>query len=319
MAGKKAGEGKPKDGSGKPKDGQGQPKDGQTKDGSGNPPPPSQNQPKTPGQKNVEQAVPPQEQAEKDLDKDKRPDAAKQQDKAIKELEEAMKELEKRLKQLREEEKAKLLANLEARCNRMLAMQTEVYNVTKGIHDTITKNGGQKAVADVQKSQQQADKEGEIVAEADRCLKLLETEGSAVAFARVLEEVRADMVAVQRRLGVTIVDTDTQAIEENIIAMLKEMIAALKKAQQDLQNQNPNPNNNTNPSKPNERLINLLAELKLIRSLQSMLNSRTVMYGKKYQGEQTSDPIIDAELKQLAQRQVKLQDMINKIASGANQ
>ena len=237
MAGK-SGEGKPKDG--KPKDGKpgdGPPKDGQPKDGSGNPPPPSQgNAPKTPGQKNVEQAVPPQQQAEKELDKDKRPDASKEQSKAIKELEEAMRELEKRLKQLREEEKAKLLANLEARCNRMLAMQTEVYNQTKFIHETITKNSGQKATADVQKSQQQADKEGEIVNEADRCLKLLETEGTAVAFSRVLEEVRADMVAVQRRLGVTIVDTDTQGIEENIIAMLKEMIAALKKAQQDMQN-----------------------------------------------------------------------------------
>ena len=177
---------------------------------------------------------------------------------------------------------------------------------------------GQKATADVQKSQQQADKEGEIVAEADRCLKLLETEGSAVAFARVLEEVRADMVAVQRRLGITIVDTDTQAIEENIIAMLKEMIAALKKAQQDLQNP-PNPNNNNNPSKPNQRLIDLLAELKLIKSLQLMVNSRTVMYGKKYQGEQTADPLIEAELKQLAQRQAKLQDMMNKLWSGANQ
>lgn len=314
MSGKKGGDGKPKDGSGKPKDGSGQPKDG-----SGNPPPSSQNAPKTPGQKNVEQAVPPQQQAEKELDKDKRPDAAKEQDKAIKELEEAMKELEKRLKQLREEEKAKLLANLEARCNKMLMMQTEVYNTTKAIHDTVTKNGGQKATADVQKSQQQADKEGEIVAEADRCLKLLETEGSAVAFTRVLEEVRADMVAVQRRLGVTIVDTDTQAIEENIIAMLKEMIAALKKAQQDLQNPPPpgNPNNNNN--KPNQKLINLLAELKLIRSMQQMVNSRTQMYGKKYQGEQAADPIIDAELKQLAQRQAKLQDMINKIASGENQ
>ncbi|HEY2784909.1 MAG TPA: hypothetical protein VGJ05_08040 [Fimbriiglobus sp.] len=314
MAGKKPGSGKPKDG--KPK--AGQPSDGPPKDGSGNPSPPGQSQPKTPGQKNVQQAVPPQQEAEKDLEKDKRPDASKQQDQAIKELEKAMAELEKRLKQLREEEKAKLLANLEARCNRMLGMQVEVYNATKSIHETILKNGGQKATSDVQKSQQQADKEGAIVNEADKCLKLLETEGSAVAFAQVLEEVRADMFSVQRRLGITIVDSDTQSIEENIIAMLKEMIAALKKAQQDLKNPPPsNPSNNNN--KPNQKLINLLAELKLIRSMQMMVNSRTKMYGKKFAGEQAADPIIDAELKQLAQRQAKLEDMINKIATGENQ
>ena len=43
------------------------------------------------------------------------------------------------------------------------------------------------------------------------------------------------------------------------------------------------------------------------------------MYGKKSEGEQASDAIVQAELKQLATRQVKLQDMIQKIATQANQ
>jgi FKBP-type peptidyl-prolyl cis-trans isomerase (trigger factor) len=63
----------------------------------------------------------------------------------------------------------------------------------------------------------------------------------------------------------------------------------------------------------------LLAELRLIRAMQVQVNQRTVLYGKKYDGEQTSDPIIQAELRQLSQRQVKLQDMIHKIATQANQ
>ena len=96
------------------------------------------------------------------------------------------------------------------------------------------------------------------------------------------------------------------------------MIAALKKAQQDIQdgkNDPSNPNNN----KANQKLINLLQELKLIRALQVQVNSRTKMNANKYKGEQAGEAIIQAELKQLSTRQAKLQDMLQKISSGANQ
>ena len=52
--------------------------------------------------------------------------------------------------------------------------------------------------------------------------------------------------------------------------------------------------------------------------MQVQVNSRTKMYGDKTPGEQSSDPILQAELKQLSARQVKLQEMLNDIASGKN-
>jgi hypothetical protein len=282
-------------------------------------PPPPQNPNQAPGRKSVQEAYPHQQEAEEELKKNARPKASKQQDSAIEKLAKAIEELEKRLKQLREEEMLKLLANLEARCSQMLRMQTEVYESTKQIHAGILKNSNQKGTADHQKSQQQAEREREIVVEAEKALKLLEAEGSAVAFARVLEEVRDDMVAVKRRLDATVVDTDTQAIEENVIAMLKDMIAALKKAQQDIQDGKNDPNNNQNSGKQNQKLINLLQELKLVRAMQLQVNTRTKMYGNKTPGEQSADPIVSAELKQLSARQAKLQDMLQKITAGMNQ
>ena len=184
----------------------------------------------------------------------------------------------------------------------------------KGI---IAKNGV-KETADQQKAQTQGDKENEIVAEADRALKLLESEGSAVAFAKVLEEVRQDMIAVQRRLAQTYVDKGTQAIEEDIIAMLKDMIEALKKAQAEMGKPGePKPPGEGKPQ--DKKLIDLLAELKLIRTLQMSINTRTASNGGKEKIEQSKDPLIQAELKQLSARQVKLQEMIDKIASGGNQ
>ena len=230
----------------------------------------------------------------------------------------AIDELEKRLKQLREEEMKKLLANVEARCSKMLQMQIDVYESTKSIDKGILAKNGVKETADQQKAQQQGDKEGQIVAEADRALKLLESEGSAVAFATVLEEVRQDMIAVQRRLAQTYVDKTTQAIEEDIIAMLKDMIEALKKAQAEIGKPGePKPPGDSKPQ--DKKLIDLLAELKLIRTLQVSINNRTSTYGGKEKVEQSKDALIQGELKQLSARQVKLQEMIDKIASGSNQ
>jgi hypothetical protein len=148
-------------------------------------------------------------------------------------------------------------------------------------------------------------------------LKLLEAEGSAVAFATVLEEVKEDMVAIKKRLDATIVDTDTQAIEENVIAMLKDMIAALKKAQQDMQDNKNSPSQSNN--KQNRKLIDLLNELKLIRSMQVQVNSRTKVQANKYKGEQAGEEIIQSELRQLSARQKKLQEMMEKLVSGKNE
>lgn len=303
--------GKPgEDAQGEPKSGGGQ--GGQGGGESGNPPPPQQ---QTPGRKSVQEAYPHQNDATEDLNKNQRPKASKQQDSAIEKLAKAIEELQKKLDQLREEEKLKLLANLEARCNQMLRMQTEVYENTKAIHATVVKNNNEKSNAEHQRSQQQAEREREIIVEADKALKLLEAEGSAVAFTRVLEEVKEDMIAIKRRLDATIVDTDTQSIEENVIAMLKDMIAALKKAQQDIQDKKNDPSNPNN-SKQNQKLIQLLQELKLIRAMQTQVNSRTKMYGNKSKGEQATEEIVQLELKQLAVRQQKIQDMMQKIASG---
>ena len=313
---KKGGDGKPMPSQGKPSEGQQSQNKGDGKPSSGQPSDPAAQKPQVPGRKQIQEAYPEQQGAQKDLEKDKRDDAAKKEDKAIAKLQEGIDELEKRLKQLREEEMLKLLANLEARCKNMLAMQIGVNNATKSIDATIMKKG-EKTTAEVQKSQQEASKEAAIIAEADKALKLLETEGSAVAFATIMQEVRLDMITVRKRLDASNVGTDTQLIEENIAEMLRFMIDALQKKQAEIEKNKGKPKPPGPP--PPKKLIDLLAELKLIKALQVQVNTRTKMYGVKSPTEQADDPLIENELRQLAERQAKLEDMINAIATGANQ
>jgi hypothetical protein len=332
--------GEPKDGkgSGQPKDGgkkegdkkgdpqpsgkgSSQPKDGDKKEGDkkGQPQPPQSGdkppQQDTPGRKQVQDAIGDQKKAEEKIQKDKKDEASNHQDEAIKKLEEVRKKLEDILRQLREEEQQRLLAALQQRCQMMLAIQIEVQEGTVRLGKAIAQNEDHHAGrSEEQRALQLSDRERQIVREAKKALELLETEGSAVAFPEVFSQVRDDAENVSRRLGKADVGSVTQGIEQDIIDTLKEMIEALKKAQQSKGGQS-----KPGEGKPgNQNLIDLIAELKMIRSLQVRVNQRTVVYARQYQGEQANEPDIQHELVNLAERQEKIFEVTNNLARGKN-
>jgi len=327
----KPGEGKP--GEGKP--GQGQPGQGKPSSGGGKagqqlpgPPPEA-----IPIKKQIQDSNKYQESAEDNIKKDDNKKASDDQDEAIKKLEEARRKLEELLKQLREEEIERLLAKLQGRCERMLALQIIVRDGTV-IVDKEMKAKPQTEVeqrASAQASNDLAIKEDEIVREANLAIRLIEAEGSAIAFAEVFKQVRGDMVTVASRLRKTDVAVVTQTIENDIIDTLQEMIAALKKARQDNQSKpKPSKPGQQGPP-PDQKLIDLIAELKMIRSMQERVNKRTETYGREYKGEQAPAPataktdkereqleMVTKELKDLAARQEKISKVTGDIAKGKN-
>jgi hypothetical protein len=297
----------------------GQPKPSGGSPSPGNPPP---NAPKAPGSDNVRRAVPDEENAAGALDENKRPKASDHLGDAAENLRKAREELEKRLKQLREQELERILANLEARVNKTLAMQIEVKSATVAIHAQILKHPEKKAQpVDFQNAQKQEDKEGEIIAEADKAIQLLISEGSAVAFPAVFEEVRKDMLRVKERLHDANVGEDTQGIEQDIIEALTHMRDALKKAQQELGKSPPGPPGNPPDGPQLQKLLDMIAELKMIRQLQVQVNDRTKRYGIRNgtNVEQADDPQIKKELRDLSDRQDRLETMVNNIVTKKNQ
>jgi hypothetical protein len=285
----------------------------------GAPRPPNPNNPNDEARRNLEDAVPPQDQAKNDLNKNDRDNASKKEDEAIKALDRALAELEKRLQQLREKEMLKKLEDLERRVTRMLQAQIEVYEATKQIDLTVTKNKGQKTTADIQKSGVEAEKEGGIAADAGKALRLLEGEGKAVVFAGVLGEVQKDMIAIQKQLNGANTGADTQLVEEQVIEQLRLMKEALKKAQNDLKNPPPPPPPGMPPPEGKKDLIQLIEQLKLLRDLQRQVNDRTTAFGRRVMGEQATDPFIQEQLRMLGDRQRVLQNMLNRIAEQFNQ
>jgi hypothetical protein len=127
------------------------------------------------------------------------------------------------------------------------------------------------------------------------------------------------MIHVQKRLEVTDVHDLTQNIEKDIITTLKEMIEALKKAQDDNKSDS-KPGKPGKAGKPgDQKLLELIQELKMVRALQKRVNDRTVDYAKRFPNqEQAADPQIVRDLRILAERQQRIQQIVERIAKGDN-
>lgn len=268
-----------------------------------------------PARRRLEQAEEKMQEARRRLEEAKRDGAAEEQQKAIEALEQAKAELENILRQLREEERARMLAQLESRFRKMLDMQIQVHEGTKRVD---RKPEPERNQDDEIEAGRLSRKEAEIVGEADRALAVLREEGSAVAMPEAVGEMREDMEQIVVRLAQAKVNDITQKIEEDVIAALEEMIAALQKAQKDL---NDKKMRNGQPGEPMEPgLVDQLSEIKMIRAMQMRVNNRTQRYTEILKtSEQAEQPELLRALKQLADREERIYRVTRDIVVGRNQ
>jgi len=229
-------------------------------------------------------------------------------------LEQAKAELEEILRQLREEEIERMLALLESRFTKMYEMQFKVYEDTLRLNQTPADARLEQRFLVATGRLSFAEKK--IVIEADKALHLLREEGSSVAFPEAVEQMREDMVMVANRLQETHVDSKiTIPLEEDILASLKEIIEALKKAQQEAEEKESEPSPPPPPGPPQDQpLVDKIAELKMVKALQLRVNTRTKRYSRLLDDE---DDIVglpeDADLQDAVQKLSEREDRIHTI------
>ncbi|MHB8956546.1 MAG: hypothetical protein ACYC4U_26480 [Pirellulaceae bacterium] len=282
------------------------------------PPEPSPEDP-SPAKKRVREAEQKMREAQQNLEQAKRSESVEKQTEALQKLDEAIAELEEVLRQAREEEMERVLALLEGRFRQMLEEEIKIYEATQRLDQTSEQERGRNF--DIRANKLAFDQR-KVAGQADRCLTLLLDEGSSIAFPEVVEQIRDDMESVSDRLAESKVGTITQDMEQEIIASLEEMVAAFQQAQQDLENQQP-----PQPGEPGENaeqpLVDALAELKMIRSLQMRVNLRTQRYAKLLDdaddpvGQAASDDLRRA-LGELGERQASIQRITRDIVLGKN-
>jgi len=165
----------------------------------------------TPGRNEIEQALREMNRAIEKLQKENREGASTDQDKALNELLKAKEKLEEILRQLREEEREILLAALEARFQKMLQLQILVYNGTRALSKTPSKDWGSRQFG---RSRELSQRENDIALDAAKALDILKEEGSSVAFPESVAQLREDMLIVAGRLEEYHVGDLTQAFSE---------------------------------------------------------------------------------------------------------
>jgi hypothetical protein len=278
-----------------------------------------QAQKRTPGREQIEQARRAMQQAEDELKRLQGTKAVEKQDEAIRKLADAKERLEKILRQLREEEQEIMLTSLEARFAKMLLMEIQLHLDTVTLAKTAKNAWTPKHFG---KARDLSVLQETVADEAYRALNLLKEEGSSVAFPKGVEQVRDDMLTISHRLGKYDVGELTQSIEKDVIESLQELVASL---QSEIENRKKPENQRRRQQKGGEQgeqdrqLVEQLAELKMLRSLQLRVNRRTKTIGRMITGEQATSDDLTTELQSLARKQAEIQEATYILASGRNQ
>ena len=204
----------------------------------------------------------------------------------------------------------------------MLAMQKEVYDQTV-ILDSVPRR--ERSHVDEAAAARQAGKETEIVAAVDKCLLMLKDDGTSKALPEMIVQAREDMTKIVHLLGQAEVGHGTQATEQEVIKALEEILGVLKQQQR---NNNMPPKKSQGPSKDDkkqqpgqQKLIDNLIELKLIRTMQTRVNDRTECCRKLIAGEEAPPEKADLleSLLQLSAQQERIFRITRDLDFGKNQ
>ncbi len=271
-----------------------------------------------PGQLALNQARQNMQRARQALEKAQQDQAVEQMRAAEQQLAQAREELEKTLRQLREEEIARSLASLESRFRKMLELQLKIYDETQRLDLKFA--GRQDPERGIQ-SNRLAASQRELVAESGRARLVLEDDGSSIATIEMVRQLGIDLQQIVDRLVAARTGTITQQIQSDVIETLGFLVEAFEQAQEDNDQSAQDSSGEGDGDQPGQQaLVNRLAELKLIRSLQSRILNRHKRYASMLANPAdplgySDDPDIRQALRQLADREIRLHQVTRDIVT----
>lgn len=271
---------------------------------------------RTPGRQQLEEARREMQQAIEELKKQNRDAASNEQDAAIAKLEQMKAQIEEILRQLREEEKELYLTMLEARFQEMLKLQLRINADTVRLD---AKPAADRGEAHFTKSRDLGRQEQQNVLAADKALTLLVEEGSSVAFPEAVEQMKSNMEAVAVRLSKGDSGETTQLLEKLIVESLEEMVLSLQRELEKLKQDQQQQQQQQQQQEQDPKLVDVLAELKMIRSLQNQVNRLTKQIGLEIEGESAQDADNRKLLQDLALRQQRIQSATYDLSTGKNE
>jgi hypothetical protein len=245
------------------------------------------------------------------LEEARRDEARAEQQRAVEELETARAELEEILRQMREEEVERILVQLEARIRGMLKAERAVRADTESLAAAAgSPRERQLEAARIGREQEK------VGIDAAKALALVRDDGSAVAIPQALEQVRDDAAQAAARLARADVGRETVALVGDIVSGLEEMLAAVEKAHRDQAAGRSGQGGGAGAAAGEQPLVDALAELKMLRTLQVRVNARTQRLSRLLDDDPADDPDVRGVLVRLAERQRAIERAARDIVDG---
>ncbi len=254
-----------------------------------------------PGARNLEQSQEQMREAADELSQRDAKEAADAQKKALDQLQQSLNELDDALRQVRREETEQTLAALEARFRALL---TREQDVRAAVAELAPRRESGWSRDDQGKLDHAVEEQRGVTADCETALRILRDEGTTVIVPELVAAIHTDMGMVGDRLSGGDVSAATRALLQDVVDSLEELLSAVEAKQADIenhaqQNQQQGQQGGNNDKQP---LLPGSAELRLLRSSQVRINSRTEAAA--------SDP---AMLGELATRQRKLADLAKRM------
>lgn len=249
-------------------------------------------------------------QAAERLRQAQRQGALAEQEQALAELERAKAELQRILRQLRQEEIARRLRSIQLRIERMLQLQRQVYKETEELAAIPEQRRGREEVLQIARLGRQ---EGQIGWEADQMLLLLKEDATAAAMIEATSQLRVDIRMVEQLFAAQDVGRLNLSTQQAILAALQEMLDAVRERLEELEKGEEQQGGSLMAGMP--PLVDLLAELRMIRTLQQRIRTRTEEYQRWLAaGTEAAEPIEKA-LQSLAERQARLREITRELST----
>jgi hypothetical protein len=255
---------------------------------------------------NLDKAEQHMEDAAEDLEEERPDDAAEPQEDALEQLEQVQRDLEEALLQLRKEEREEMLRDLESRFRDMLGKQKGINDKTLSLDQVGEANFRRPEHLQLAElsSQQKA-----LAEKAATCVHILDEEGTTVAFPHMVEQIAADMDTVADRLAAFQAGSLTQSIQVEIVDALEQLLEALKKMRQENEQQGASRGGGNQANNANRPLLPPSAELKLLRSSQWRVNTRTTAIEQARSEGTESELSANENLQKVAIRQFECEEI----------
>ena len=244
--------------------------------------------------------------------------ASESQEQALEDLEKAKEEVEKQLEELKQNQKMEALVQLEQMFKEMLERQEKATAKVLVLDEKRNNQDGKLRRADRIELRSVELQERELSEKSKEVEGLLVDDGASVVVRNVVEGMKNDLIALADRVDANETGSFVQRSQKEVEMTLKELIDAVKIAQQmqeQQQQQQEQQQEQQQQEQQEQQLLPPSAELKLLRLTQLRINRRTIDFDGEMKGSEKLNDVLRRQVRGATLLQKKITESARELAA----